>query len=352
MSSIHPELRRCVILFVLTGLCVFYVFGTQWLGGSPFTDPKIGFGAAKFAITLMGILLAHELGHYFVAKRHGFALSLPVFIPVPFAFGTLGAVIQLRSLPKSRSALLEMGAAGPLAGFVLSVLAFCIGLPMTEDVGAVQIPLSDLAIAADSEPGWIEEWLLGYPWLFWPFEQLVLLLEWLGAVPTEPGVPLMILADPPLLKGLGLIILGEVPSRYASLDPIAFAGWVGCLLTAMNLVPIGQLDGGHMMNACAPRKAKVISKAILLVLIFSAVIWTGWLVWAVALVVMRAYVSLPIPEESSLTSRAKVIMGLTVVAFACCFMPQPVMLENVGIDDIIWLDEDGHAVPFPEELRE
>ena len=171
-SSYHPELRRCVILFGLTWLCVYYVFGTQWLGGSPFSDTETALGAAKFAITLMGILLAHELGHYFVAKKHGFALSLPVFIPVPFAFGTLGAVIQLRSLPTSRSALLEMGAAGPLAGFVLSVLAFCIGLPMTEDVGAVQIPLSDLMVASEAEPGWFETVLLNNSWLYWPFELL------------------------------------------------------------------------------------------------------------------------------------------------------------------------------------
>ena len=100
---------------------------------------------------------------------------------------------------------------------------------MTEDVGAVQIPLSDLAIASEAEPGWFEAVLLSNSWLFWPFELLGSWLEWLGAMPTEPGVPLMILADPPLLKGLALFILGDVPSRYASLDPIAFAGWVGCL---------------------------------------------------------------------------------------------------------------------------
>ena len=91
---------------------------------------------------------------------------------------------------------------------------------------------------------------------------------------------------------------------------------------------------------------------VLAVLVCSVFIWTGWLVWAVALLVMRAYVSLPIPEESALTGRAKIIIGCTVLAFACCFMPQPVMLENVDVDDIIWLDEDGEAVPFPEELRE
>ena len=351
-QSYHPELRRCIILFVLTWLCVFYVFGTQWLGGAPFSDLNTAIEAAKFAITLMGILLAHELGHYFVAKRHGFALSLPIFIPVPFAFGTLGAVIQLRSLPTSRSALLEMGAAGPLAGFILSILAFCIGLPFTEDAGAVEIPLSQLAAAAEAEPGLIEQLAVQAPWVLWPLELLAHLFEWLGAMPTEPGIPLMILADPPLLKGLGWLILGEAPSRYASLDPIAFAGWVGCLLTAMNLIPIGQLDGGHIMNACVPQKAKQISKVILALLVVSVFVWTGWLVWAVALVMMRAYISLPIPEQTPLTSRSKIIMGLTIVAFACCFMPKPVMLENVGFDDIIWLNEDGEAVPLPEEFKE
>ena len=138
----------------------------------------------------MGILLAHELGHYFVQEAW-FALSLPVFIPAPLHWYPWCSD-SMRSLPTSRSALLEMGAAKLLAGFVLSVLAFCIGLPMTEDVGAVQISLSDLVVASEAEPGWFEASLLIAPWLLWPLELLGSLFEWLGAMPTEPGVPLMI----------------------------------------------------------------------------------------------------------------------------------------------------------------
>ena len=96
-------------MFALTLCSVFLVYGYQWAGGNPLTDPGVAWGSFQFASTLMLILLAHELGHYFVARHHGFQLSVPYFLPFPFAFGTLGAVIRLRSLPKSRTALLEMG---------------------------------------------------------------------------------------------------------------------------------------------------------------------------------------------------------------------------------------------------
>lgn len=349
-SAYHPELRRSVILFFTTLICVFYVFGSQWLGGNPFTELSIAFEAGKFSITLMAILLAHEMGHYWVAKRHGFELSLPVFIPVPFAFGTLGAVIQLRSLPSSRSALLEMGAAGPLAGFVLSIIAFCIGLPFTEDVGQLQIQVS--ALSSVPEPGAMEWLIENAAWVFWPLEQLESLLQSLGTVPQNAGIPIMILADPPLLQGIGWVLLGEVPSRYASLDPIAFAGWVGCMLTAMNLLPIGQLDGGHICNACFPRYARRISIIGIISLLLFAFIWPGWFVWALALIVMRAWVSLPLPQSQPLTKRAKQIVVATLIAFGCCFMPRPVMLENISIEDIVWLDDKGLPTEPPLEFKQ
>ena len=127
------EIRRCALLFTLTLLSVFCVYLTGWTAAgfslAAFTDPVATRQAATFAACLMAILLAHEMGHWIVARRHGFEQSLPIFLPVPFGFGTMGAVIRLRSMPRSRSALLEMGAAGPLAGAAVAIIDPKYGYP-------------------------------------------------------------------------------------------------------------------------------------------------------------------------------------------------------------------------------
>jgi membrane-associated protease RseP (regulator of RpoE activity) len=118
----------------------------------------------------------------------------------------------------------------------------------------------------------------------------------------------------------------------------------------MNLLPIGQLDGGHIVNACLPKHAKTISLFGIGILFLGVFVWAGWLVWALALILMRAYVSLPIPAHTPLSRRAISIMVLTIVAFGCCFMPRPVMVENMSFEDVIWLDEFGEETQLPEEF--
>ena len=354
---VTPQQRqRAVLMFVLTLISVFLVFGYQWQGGDPLGDPAVAWASLQFSGTLMAILLAHEMGHYIVARRHGFALSLPYFLPFPFAFGTLGAVIQLKSLPRSRTALLEMGAAGPLAGFVLSALALLVGLPGTTDPGAAEMVVpSAEALAALSAPpaapGLLDQ-LLGV--LLLPFVALGWVLEQLGTVPAPvpDALSLSILANPPMMDWLGVALLGAPPGRYAHLEPVAFAGWVGCLLTAINLIPIGQLDGGHILNALWPRGAPVVSRAGVAVLLAGGLlVWPGWAVWGVLLLAMRAWVSLPVPEQPGLTLRARVVAVLTLLAWGCTFMPRPIELEQVPYDEIRWLDEDGVPTELPEILR-
>ena len=128
-----------MVLFVATFACVFLVYGFQWTGSNPLTDADSATASAKFAGALMAILLAHEMAHYWVARAHGFALSLPYFLPFPAAFGTFGAIIRLRSLPPSRTGLLEMGAAGPIAGFVVAAVAIVAGLPGTVEHAAPEL---------------------------------------------------------------------------------------------------------------------------------------------------------------------------------------------------------------------
>ncbi len=334
-------------MFLLTLASVYLVFGYQWMGGDPLRDPETAWGSAKFAGALMTILLCHEMGHYLVARHHGFSLSLPYFLPFPFAFGTLGAVIRLQSMPRSRTALLEMGAAGPLAGFTVAVLAMVIGLPGTVDPGAPEMlavleGALPVAPATPPDPGLLDGLLLG----------LSEGLEFLGILPTvQPDhMMLSILANPPLMDLVGGVLYGAPPGRYAQLDPIAFAGWVGCLLTAINLIPIGQLDGGHICNALWPARARLISRIGIGVLLCAGLLWPGWAVWAILLVVMRAWVSLPVPSLPPLSRRARLIAALTLAAFALSFMPRPIEIEAIPYTDIRWIDEAGAPTAAPAWL--
>lgn len=283
-------LRKSVTMFVVTLFSVFLVFGYQWTAGDPLKNSETAIQSLKFSVALMMILLSHELGHYIVARRHGFKLSLPYFIPFPFAFGTLGAVISLKSLPKNRTALLEMGAAGPIAGFVASAIAILIGMPNTLNH---KLPL------------------------------------------IEPGTEqIMILADPPLMKGIGHIVLGEPLSPFATLDPIAFAGWVGCMLTAINMLPIGQLDGGHICNAIFPKFSRIISKYFILLLFLGTIFWPGWLIWGLMLLLMGAWRGIPMECQQPLTQRSKWIAIGAVVSLLFSFMLRPIQIKEVPKDQV------------------
>ena len=286
-SPSKNELRRAWLFFGLTLASVYFTYGWLWEEGSPFSDRGTMVRSAVFSGALMAILGAHELAHYWVARRHGFALSLPYFIPFPLAFGTLGAVIRLRSLPKTRTGLLEMGAAGPLAGAVLALLCLVIGLQGT--------------VAVEAPPV------------------------------VDEGIDLLIFGNPEVMNLVGTWMTGEPPGRYDTLTPLALAGWVGCFLTALNLLPVGQLDGGHITTALSPRWAPAISKLCLALLLIAGVFfWEGWAAWAILLLVMGAWEGLEVPPESRLTTRAKGVALVTFVCFLLCFMPRPIQEETVA----------------------
>ncbi len=316
------EHRVAAGLFALTLASVYWTYGFFWSGGDPFGDPAVARDSASFALALMGILGAHELGHYLVGRRHGIEMSPPYFIPFPMAFGTFGAIIQMKSPPDNRTALLEMGAAGPLAGAVVAFGCLLIGLPGTTEPLPVALPPTDpveLNAALESVLSVLD--LLLMP--------LNLLMESLGLVPQvgEGDVPVLIFNNPPVMDLLGVVLLGAPPGRFDTLTPVALAGWVGCLLTAINLVPIGQLDGGHVLGAWAPRWSARVSRVLLLVAIAAGVLWTGWAFWAVLLWWMRANVGVETDRSSHLTRRARVLAAACVVVFFLTFMPRPVELD-------------------------
>jgi len=335
-------LIRCVVMFLLTLCSVYLVYGYQWSGGDPLSDSKSAMESLIFSSCLMFILLSHELGHYIVARKHGFALSLPYFLPFPYAFGTLGAVIRLKSMPKSRNALLEMGAAGPIAGFIAAILCALWGMPYTNNKQSIEIPnslkepLSEMMVIEPTKT----EASIWMTVLDTPTELLYDGLVWLGLVPKmAPGeIPITILADPLLLKASGNLMLGEQLSPYAELHPAAFACWVGCLLTAINLIPVGQLDGGHICHALFPKHAKAIGKGAMIVVLMGSVLWLGWLVWAVMLNMMGATKGLKVPN-TVLSDRAKMVSCLALLAFVFSFMIRPVQLINIQLSEITWIEE-------------
>jgi membrane-associated protease RseP (regulator of RpoE activity) len=295
---------RALLLFLVTLASVYSCHGFLSLGGNPFTNPEIARPSALFAAALMAILGAHEMGHYVVARLHGFRLTLPLFIPVPFGFGTLGAIIRLKSLPRERSALLEMGAAGPIAGALLAFLFLWIGLGLSTEI-------------------------------------------------APPSETMFIAADPPVLS-LMARILGRAPlDPLLILHPLAEAGWVGCLVTSINLLPIGQLDGGHVLGALWPDRARLRSLVFLNLAALGAFVWLGWGVWAVVIVAIGAWRSLPVPRRPPLSRRARLVAGAALVVFLLTFMPVPLReLETPAGDppqppesvedsapDTAWLDE-------------
>jgi len=189
-----------LLLFLATCATTFYAGGLTSAAEGGFS-PAAGF---SFSAALMSILLAHEMGHFLAARRHGVEASLPYFIPVPIPpIGTFGAVIRMRRPPPTRAALLDIGSAGPLAGLVVTVVVLVVGLRLS--------PVRPLASLPEGA------WLEGNSLLYMLLKQL-----------AHPGMG---------------------PADDVWLHPLAWAGWVGLLVTSLNLLPVGQLDGGHILYA-------------------------------------------------------------------------------------------------------
>ena len=213
------------------------LFPVEWL----FQNPSLVLRGIPFSLTLMTILLAHEMGHYLTAMRYNVAATLPFFIPAPTLIGTLGAFIRIKSRIRSRVALLDIGIAGPIAGFVFAVPAAVTGLLLSRPAPA---------LAED-------DLTLGFPLIFHFLHGL------LG--PTSA-------------------MLRSHPLSSLNLHPVAIAAWVGMLATALNLLPGGQLDGGHITYSAFPRGHRYISLASIVLLIpLAFTSWAGWLVWSLML---------------------------------------------------------------------
>jgi membrane-associated protease RseP (regulator of RpoE activity) len=213
------------------------LFPIRWALGQP---ARLLLGI-PFASTLMLILLAHEMGHYLYCRYYGVHATLPFFIPAPTLIGTLGAFIRIRAPIRSRTALFDIGIAGPIAGFLVALAVLVVAMPHSKAIG-VTSAASDIQV--------------GYP--------LIFRLIW-AALPSTT------LHSSPTLHSI-------------CFPPTVIAAWVGMFATALNLLPGGQLDGGHIVFALTPRAHRIISRITILALIPMAIyFWVGWLVWAVLL---------------------------------------------------------------------
>jgi membrane-associated protease RseP (regulator of RpoE activity) len=278
-------------LFVLTVFSTLAV-GTEFAAAyqnnvPPFTNgsifpypaviahPALLVTGFPFAFTLMGILLAHELGHFFACRYYRIPASYPYFIPAPTLIGTMGAFIRIRSPIINRKALFDIGLAGPVVGFLFALPAL-----------AVAIATSKVVPGAQSQ-GWL------------------------------------IFGNPPLVRLLETVLRPNVRPGDLLLNPVGRAAWVGLFVTALNLLPASQLDGGHVVYAVAPEKHRYLSLAVILALVPMTWLWSGWLLWAVLLLFIGFRHPPLLDRWDPLDGRRRFWALIALVIFLLCFTPIP-----------------------------
>ena len=238
---------------------------------------------APFSLTILSIILSHELGHYLTARRHDVDSTLPVFIPFPFSLiGTLGAFILIRSPFPNRRALIDIGLAGPFAGFIVCIPALVIGIASSRP----SPPLPAESSISFGEP-LLFQWMSGWIW---------------------PNLP---------------------TDHVLYISPIGLAAWFGLLLTAINLLPIGQLDGGHAAYALLRDKAHRLSALVFFGLFPMAYFGPSWLVWAFMAFVLGIRRPHPptIRDEIALPRSRQIMGAIAAIMFVLCFTPEPIQFS-------------------------
>jgi membrane-associated protease RseP (regulator of RpoE activity) len=238
-----------------------------------------------YALSMVLILGTHELGHYFVARRHGVTVTLPYFIPMPIGFGTLGAFIQLREPIRSRKTMFDIGIAGPLAGLVIAIPVLLIGLATSH----------------------------------------VELLPTSGSYVME--------GNSLLYAGAKLAVFGRLlPSGHedVSINQLALAGWTGLFVTGLNLIPVGQLDGGHIISTLLGQRAQRLYVPILLSFLVLSLFNEAWLLWTLLLFFLGRIYAMPLDNVTPLDRRRRQLGYLAVAIFILVFVPIPLRLVQNG----------------------
>ena len=289
----HAQLAVAIGLFGLTLLSTLAA-GTQFAAAyaaghapvfddffsaylRPFTHPRLFVPGIPFAAALLGILLVHELGHFFACRYYRIEASYPYFVPAPTLIGTLGAFIRIRSPIANRRALFDMALAGPLAGFLVAT-----------PILAIAIGHSRIIAGGDAAP-----LIFGQP-----------LIERLLEAWLQPGI-----------SHVNLL-----------LHPVGRAAWVGLFATALNLLPAGQLDGGHILYTLASGRHRLISLCVALALVPMSYLWMGWALWAVLLLAIGFRHPPLMDRWEPLDRRRRILAGVALAIFILCFMPSPFVI--------------------------
>ena len=325
------QLAKHLGLFLLT-FATATVAGMLWQGVGELSEFTVGL---PYSISILFILSCHEFGHYFAARHHRVRTTLPYYIPVPpipafINFGTLGAVIRTRQVIPHRSALFDIGVAGPIAGFVASVVVLAIGfmtLPGNEFLLAIH---PDFNFATGTSPGAQQGFTLTF------------------------GAPLLYSVMEQLFARAGAYV---PPMTEMYHYPLLVTGWFGLLVTALNMLPAGQLDGGHVTYAMFGDRQHLVARITVGVLLlfggigilpalidlvgfpaaallvmesiphFEALFWPGWVFWAgmIAFVVKIRHPE--VPDFAGLGPRRRTIGWLSYVMFAICLTPAPIYMQ-------------------------
>ena len=282
-----------ILLLALTLVMTTVVGGLHYFGFNQgfnsdavvlpnFRDVSYYLGGLWYSVTILAILGCHEMGHYLACRYYGVDATLPFFLPAPLPLtGTLGAFIKIRARIPSKIALFDIGLAGPIAGFVIAVPALFIGLG-----------LSVLERLPEDFSG------------------------------LELGEPL-------LFRAAAWLLWGDVPDGMTiNMHPVAFAAWFGLLATALNLFPIGQLDGGHVAYAVLGRRSTLISVAMVCVAIGLTFVSSSWVVWTVLMVVMLIIVGPHHPptldDETPIGNGRLALAVVALIMLIVCFTPAPI----------------------------
>ena len=262
------------LLLLLLTLATTTWAGALHQGVNLFAEPARWPLGIPYALALMGILGIHELGHYVVARRRGVHVTLPYFIPAPVYLGTFGAFIRMRGIVRNRSTYFDIAVAGPLAGLAAAIVALAVGLP-GEITGAHG-----------------------------------------GMQPASSA----------LFAGLYLLAVGGSPHDPVVLGPIAFAGWLGLVVTALNLIPLGQLDGGHIAYAVlGRRRAAVLGKVVLALMVAAGVLYSRhWLLWALIAWLVAGQGHLRAVDDDAPVGRGRMLLGWgTLALLLAIVLPWP-----------------------------
>lgn len=311
-----------VVLFIATVLSVLIAGTIYTLGGIyegplnptsadllPHVVASLGGGLA-FTVSLLAILLAHEFGHYLAGRYHKTHVTLPYFIPFPLsAFGTMGAFIQLKEPPKNKRILLDIGIAGPIAGLVVAIPVLILGLSLSQvsHIPASLPPGQGLQIEGNS--------------LIYLFTKFVVFGQLLpepssfnGLSPFQYWVQYFFTGKPLPLGGMDVM-----------LHPVAWAGWAGLLVTALNLIPAGQLDGGHIIYVLLGKRATSLLPFILLALVLLGFFWPGWWLWAFLIFLLGRFHAEPLDQITTLDPSRQALAVVGLLIFILVFTPVPLL---------------------------